>query len=568
MKKTKLLALLLVLAMALALLAGCGQTGSASASAGNSGSVSETKEPETEPTEAPAEEPTDAPEESGSHVAWPLSEEPETITVWHAVYPFLPNYMKTEDIGQDNSVLQYYAKETNVTLEATTISAFAMMEQFPVMIAAGEYTDMIGNLSMLYTGGLTAAMDDGVIIDLADYVDEYLPNLSALLDTNDYWKKCVYDDDGRMGCLYYFDESTLGGRGLVIRQDYLEKVGKDVPQTYDELHDVLTAFKTELGVTDGLFINNLGVSAANSIANGFGINANYNAADGAMPFYVEDGVVKCGFAEEGYREYVSMLADWYKEGLVYGEFASNVDGVSPYGTNADTAVYGGSVAVTGWDIASIDALAESCGDGAVWQGMADVTKTAGETLHCQDYLSNPQANWTISTDCDKVELVLSYWDYFYSQEGAFLGTWGLEGEAFEYVDGKPQYTELVTAHEGSTMVSYNLYCLNDMPFLCLEGRALAGYSDVSRNAGEVWVSNQDSANVYPKACSMTSDESTQFTDNWTDLANYITETAPLFIMGELDTDKDFDDFVERMKTLGLDECIALKQAAYDRYQSR
>ena len=42
-----------------------------------------------------------------------------------------------------------------------------------------------------------------------------------------------------------FAESFIG---LVIRTDYLEQVGMDVPVTYDDWYNVLKAFKEKLGL--------------------------------------------------------------------------------------------------------------------------------------------------------------------------------------------------------------------------------------------------------------------------------------------------------------------------------
>lgn len=63
-----------------------------------------------------------------------------------------------------------------------------------------------------------------------------------------------------------------------------------------------------MGVEKPLYIANDG-SSENNFEPGFGIG---------MRLYVNNGVVKYGPTEAGYKEYVKMMADWFKRGLRLG----------------------------------------------------------------------------------------------------------------------------------------------------------------------------------------------------------------------------------------------------------
>ena len=43
--------------------------------------------------------------------------------------------------------------------------------------------------------------------------------------------------------------------GMAMRKDWLDELGLDVPVTYDDWHNVLTAFKEQKGATAPLWIN-------------------------------------------------------------------------------------------------------------------------------------------------------------------------------------------------------------------------------------------------------------------------------------------------------------------------
>ena len=48
------------------------------------------------------------------------------------------------------------------------------------MISTGEYTDLL-DLSY-YNGSIATLVEDGVLMDITEYVEEYMPDYVALLD--------------------------------------------------------------------------------------------------------------------------------------------------------------------------------------------------------------------------------------------------------------------------------------------------------------------------------------------------------------------------------------------------
>ncbi len=172
MRTIKKLALwLLALAMLLCLFAGCNggaQESAAPTEAAHPTEAAASDTPET--SEPPSEEPSAEP----GTVSLPLTEEPTSFTGWIVAHPMVLNYI--ENISE-NSVIAYFAEISNVTFDATMISGAAQTEQFPVMIAGGDYCDIISNVHSLYSGGLSKAWEDEVIIDLAEYgIQGKMPN--------------------------------------------------------------------------------------------------------------------------------------------------------------------------------------------------------------------------------------------------------------------------------------------------------------------------------------------------------------------------------------------------------
>lgn len=91
---------------------------------------------------------------------------------------------------------------------------------------------------------------DGIIIELNDVIDQYMPNYKKLLEENPQVAKTLMDDEGRY--LYFtpinplvtdLEKASVTWWGLMMRKDWLENVGMEAPTTIDEWYDVLTAFK-------------------------------------------------------------------------------------------------------------------------------------------------------------------------------------------------------------------------------------------------------------------------------------------------------------------------------------
>ena len=52
--------------------------------------------------------------------------------------------------------------------------------------------------------------------------------------------------------------------------------------------------------------------------------------------------------------------------------------------------------------------------------------------------------------------------------------------------------------------------------------------------------------------------------SFSNIDTYMYETVSKFVVGDLSLDQ-FDSFVQQLKDMGIEDCIAIEQAAYDRY---
>lgn len=261
----KILSLALALALVWSLFAACGakeqaatpDPDAAAASQEEASADQEAAAPEVpeeaataESAEAPADSAEEQPAAPQSAISFPL-DETETLTYWHDYNTQIIPYVEGENY--DNLPAMLAAEEiTNVHISNVVVSQDAESEQFNLMAASGDYTDMIMKATDLYSKGAIAVLDDNVIIDLTPYLDEYGPNYLAALDSVDGYIRDATTDDGRIPTFITVYANGLDpSQGIWIRKDLLEKAGLEVPHTYDEFTEVMRGLR-DYGIQEPL----------------------------------------------------------------------------------------------------------------------------------------------------------------------------------------------------------------------------------------------------------------------------------------------------------------------------
>ncbi|MBP5599030.1 MAG: hypothetical protein J6X48_01980, partial [Lachnospiraceae bacterium] len=292
--RKRIVSLLLTAVMVTALFAGCGST---SVEESTPTSTVESTE-STEGTEAVAAEddgtgiPTSTVYKGETdQQTYPISDEKITLTYW---YPNA-NSMGTLADYNDSEFFQWLEEKTNIHIEFIVPAAGEESQSFNNLFISGELPDIMYTQPKyhMYRDGMDAAINDGYIADIREHLD-WAPNYVSWLNSIETAKQDVVTDSGKMYGFWSFWDNMKDGyadQGLSIRKDFLDKVNKEVPTTYAEWEDVLTAFRDELGIEAPFYTSKNGIDHGEFMA-GFGI---------APRFYQVDGKVKFGPMEDAYK---------------------------------------------------------------------------------------------------------------------------------------------------------------------------------------------------------------------------------------------------------------------------
>ena len=584
--KKKLLALLLATVMVIGLLAGCGSSTASSAGA-EPGAASTAEEAGEAPAEeapaapeeaeAPAEPDSAAPEASAEEagVAEEAAEEPEApaivisypldnlteITCWKAMNNQFAQMISSYT---DNHCLSYIEEQTGVKLNFIEPMDSASTTQFNLALASGDYPELIDCTT--YTGGLGAAYNDGIINDLTDLIPEAAPDYwAAVQNSNDATIRALKDDEGRMYCIYTINNTYFVERGLEMRNDWLEAQNLAIPETTDELFEVLSALHDAYNTPYTFSVDSDGVMQY--VIGAFGVSGFALDGNGIGCFVDADGkTIRSSLLEEGYRDYLDYFIKFYNADLIQADFYAQTPGPSTRSVTNQTALWFGMADAFASDKASaLDESYDAIGIGAI-------TMEKGQEYTFGDLPTMiGRANYSISSCADDVEAVLNYMNWFFTEDGYRVCNYGLEGEGYELNDaGEPVYTELITDNPDgwnkvNSKVVYAFW--NIMPFYNAQDALLYTYSGRESESMETWTAVGYSQTL--PSLSYLPDETAEYTTLVTDLSTYATEQILKFITGEDEyNDENWAEFEDNLYSMGIEDAIAITQTAYDRYLNR
>ena len=565
MKKTLCLALALVLV--LALFAGCTKSGSGSTDNGGSNQPAETNFTPNPPIDWPQYEASDV----GQNILpfdqvvavtknLPLAGEKVTFSAW---WPMMANtYITTYN---DAASYQELENRTNIHIDFFQPSSTEVATSFPLMIASDDYADMIFYAEN-YTGGGDKAIEDGVYLRLNELVEQYAPNYKALREYTDDARKGSITSKGNMWAFFSICmEHMPGYMGLNIRQDFLDRMGYEGrPSTISEWDEVLGRLLNEIDETEyAICIPPTGVTRYSAFASAYGVGSDW---------YQVDGKVKYGPVEAGFRNYIELMRDWYSKGYLRTDFYAVAPQDYNFGITWEEYGKGLCGAADGSNTFG-NMLARYGDENSNGVAVRQPVLNAGDEAHIRHEQGVIHVNQlAITTACKNPELLTQWVDYRYTYDGYKLLYYGIEG--LTYIEDQPHHiliTEnIINNEEGA---SPQMYLMQKFA----PGSLDMGVSDYTngwcfldpRYATEILVWGQDKCDWnYPSNLELlTAEDAAEYAALYSDIETYINETVPKLIMGSISMDK-YDDFVNQIKTMGIDRCIELKQAALDDYNNR
>lgn len=549
-KRTRPLALLMAAAILGSTLTACGG-GSDSGTNGSDSAVEGLAE-DMALTDAPAEE-----------ITLPISTDGLELSFFAMPEPVITSKMK----GYSEMTVHQTAEElTGVHINWREESYTDPKQKMNLMFSTGDTEDIVWDAWKHASGGPKKLLDEGLIVSLNPYIEKYAPNLKKLLQETPGLLEQISTDDGRifMFPTIRLDPITRANSGFAIRKDWLDRAGLPVPETIDEWYTMLKTFQdmdmNGNGLKDECFVS-MGFEKTSQSMDNFAVA--YGLVAGT-DLYVKDGQVKYGAYEPEFKDFVAEMAKWYSEGLLDPEFSTQDSKQfdSKMVNDMGGAYYGSLSGNMGKFITArsddseydlVPAPMPKAPDGKVHTGISGYDQMV------------PHGASICSTNENIVETV-KWLDWHYSEEGTALYNWGIEGQSYEVVDGKNQFTDLITNNpdglsKDEADARYAGGVLTQMPIVEDPEVFLALKSlPQQKAASQLWCQADTSWLLSPLY--FDSETTTENANIMSEIKTYVAEQFNKYVMG-IESMDTFDQFQQQLKDMGIETVLANYQASYD-----
>jgi hypothetical protein len=483
-------------------------------------------------------------------------------------------------------------EKTGVNIEYQFQGDFtASQTQYSIMLASDDMSDLISYGTLYFAlggGGVESEMiDQKYVANLADY-RAYMPNYLYQVPRFGYdpdMISIIWLNDDMITQIQPMVENPAPSTVYCIRGDWLDRLdGAPQPndiRTYDQLTDVLTRFKNEI-ITNEQGYPMTFYSIVELMPALFFGGFDASITSNVPATRVVNGELQFTLTEENDYDALQFFLEWQNAGLSDPNYAS-------YGTTQATMA---TMLNDGYGLIPLNP-GEASGyeqqnvtPGARWDAIRAPAKTVDYKFkygHGQPAWTLLGYGWTINAKASNVPLLVSYGDYFYSDEGSFDGSWGIEGLTYDYDDkGEPYKTDFVIHNSYNQPIVWFMLAYQQCTFFePTRNFHLAGYAypegqrfkDMFEYAlQDYYVPKRDgySEMDWPSSTAKATQEQQTDVDSFiTDANTWFAENYAMFLDGSTPLNPDtWSTYVEQLYAQGYDRYQQIMQNVLDTYLAR
>ena len=481
-----------------------------------------------------------------SKIVFPL-EEPVSFTGFTTIKA-TGGYTVSDSIAWQEAV-----GRANLDIELIEVPSSERVEKANVLLGTGEYPDFFFK-TILDSTTVESFGREGVIIPLEDLIREYAPNLTALLDKRDAWSY-ITSGDGHIYSLPYLVGRQNPTVLFWLNQRWMDNLGiEKIPENWDELYEVLKAFKEQDANGNGDPNDEIPFSGVAADPIRLMSYMDYPYVPGIKCALV-DGELTYMPTHEEFKELLAFMHKCYSEDLIDKQmFTQDTTQFRAQGQAGD--VYGFFYSGGAFQAVGRDNDEDYIG----------LTTFVDGTMQ----VGNPASpNALVITDaCEHPEILVAWADYFYTDEGGMLTYMGIEGKTYKWLeDGtwewilSPEYGEDITTLRAKSTIQ------GVVTDPCIQPESWFKMSPTI-DADEVYLWKYrlklaEGGFSFP-ALSYTEDENSDLSIKVTDLNNYISQYIAEVITGQKDLESTWDEYVQQMNRMGAEDVEAIYQASYAR----
>jgi len=289
----------------------------------------------------------------------------------------------------------------------------------------------------------------------------------------------------------------------------------------------------------------------------------------AMPAArVVNGRVQYSLTTADDLEAVTLLNSWYSEKLIDPSYASYDDN-NQFASQITGGVTG-CVAFAPSEVANWEATGMD--PDTSWKPTPYVKKTEDQIFKYGHKASHfHMGSACVSAKSENIPLVCTWLDWKWSPEGSEIDNWGVEGLTYTVNEnGDKRLTDFVLSDPAGAVWIMILYTNDSLRQPCLSAH-LKMYAypggEVFLEMFDVWRLEEYYGEYdLPTGITYTTEQTEELNKYSAEIAAYIAENWFAFFDGSKPL-SEWDSYVDTIVSLGLNECIAVVQEAYDAYMA-
>lgn len=408
----------------------------------------------------------------------------------------------------------------------------------------------------------------GVFADLAPYIEKYAPNLQKYIDDNPDYKALVSDADGHIYGLC--KETPIFADLIGYRVDHFKAAGIDPDSivTVDDFTKALETLKAYYGKDNPNYYPLTGRDTAIRFASWFGAASNISSTESNGIYingHYKDGSID--IMNDGAYKMAETMKKWYDEGLIQPEWVA------------------GTFSEADWEAAMLN------GNGSIFYDYYnraewfmenggpdnDPNYQMGVLNFIKDDNGNPQKMTVsmkyndecvtaVNANCseDKIKTILTFIDYFYSEEGEILANYGVEGESFKDTNGDKEFIVDYQTEEATPAGEKRWSFLSDRFTVCkpVDNEAFFKWNAplIAEATGRLYTDENLGTSYVLK---FTDDQSKEVTNLLASVFDAQMSGIAQFIDGARElTPDNWAAFQQEMNDLGLSRIEEIQLAAY------
>lgn len=464
-------------------------------------------------------------------------------------------------------------QKTNVHIDWEFEDNAAGGQKKNLILASGQYPDAF--FMGITFDDIAKYYNDKVFVKLDKLIEDYGENIKAAFAQKPLYKKlCTFVD----GSIYSLgasgeDEGQYNPDQLFIYKPWLDKLGLKVPESMDDFYNVLKAFKEKdpngNGKADEIpfsFMHGSQTRGINSLFAAFGrsdVITNDKNPGVTDHFVLENGKVVFSADKPEFKEAIIYLNRFFKDGLFDKEgFTQDVKQYFAKGKTQEVTL--GSFML--WNAQNM-AGPERAKD---YIPVAPLKGPGGKQLWTK-YNSNSGmltgATFAITKSCKNPEIVLRWVDQLYDKKTSAEGVYGPIGIMFK--EGANGVLELNPVPQG---MSFDEFRYKNCPVWPPSANFIEDYGkvfqyppvfqekvDIKRKLYDPYLKSETLPPLVFSA-----EETLWNTSTGNDIQNYVNSKRAKWLL-EGGIEKEWDEYLTKLKQLKLDEHVKKMQAAYDRF---